>query len=79
MGRFTGLFGQGKAGQGLHKNQVAPPAPVIVRPGTTDHADLDRGLQVAVQRLGQLPVQVNRENPFPGAQVKPGHLLLAAD
>lgn len=77
--RSPRLPDQGKAGQGLHKDQVGPPAAVIIRPGTADDADLNRGTQDAVQQIGQLPVQVNGEDPLPGAQVEPGRLLVAAD
>ena len=68
-----------KAGQGLYKDQVGPPATVIVGPGTANDADLDRGTQDTLQQIGQLRVQVDGEDAFPGAQVEPGRLLLAAD
>lgn len=70
---------QGEAGQGLHIDQVGSPLAVIVRPGTADDADLVSGTQDPIQQIGQLPVQMNGENAFPGAQVEPGRLFLAVN
>lgn len=75
----TGKLLESEAGHGLDIDQVSPPAAVIIRPGAADNADLARGAQDAIQRVGQLPLYVNGKDPFPGAQVELDCLFPAAN